>query len=472
MRGIPNLIETNKSPFAVILILAWPTIVEQLLQTAVNYVDAAMVGSISVAATAAIGVTQTTVWMINGLMTAVATGFAVIVGRSIGEGDFDRARTVIRQAVLSALAMGVFFTLLAAGVLGPWLAVWMGADPEVIPLSRAYYTTIGASYLFQAFLVMCSNLLRVSGDTKTPLKFNIMTNIINVVGNLLLIYPTRTVTVWDTALTIPGAGLGVFGAAIATAVGMSFSGICLLLVLFRRSGALTIRLNEDYRPRPDVLRQAARLAFPAAVERLTISSGQLVMTALITQLGMAALSAHQLANTGEALCYMPLFGFATAGTTLVSQALGAGKEELAYRYGRSAVRLGVLTISVLSVFMFLFAPQIIDIFTDDAQVIRMGAAVLRIEAFAEPFQAVGTVMAGVLRGAGDTRWPFYAAMAGMWGARVGGALLLMSIFGRSLNVVWVAMALDWFVRAGISLVRFWRKKWLYAWKEPAKQKAC
>lgn len=463
MKSLPNLLDTGRSPYQIILFLAWPTIIEQLLQTAVNYVDIAMVGTVGIDATAAIGVSQSTVWMINGLLMAISLGFAAIVGRSIGEGNLEKARCVIRQAVLSVFVVGAILTLAAVAVLGPNLARWMGADQQVIPLSQQYYTAIGSAYLFQAALVICANLLRVSGDTRTPMFFNILTNLINICGNFLLIYPTRQLQILGMNVTMPGAGLGVWGAAIATTLGIAFSGTCMLITLFRTRSELAIRLRDDYRPSRIIIQQAARLAFPTAVERVTISSGQIVMTALITSAGTAALSANQLANTGESLCYLPMFGFATAGTTLVSQALGAKREEQAIRYGTGCVKLAVLSITLLSIGMFLFAPQIMGVFTRDEQVIAMGATVLRIEAFAEPFQAIGTVLAGVLRGAGDTKWPFYVSLIGMWGVRVSVALILLHGFDLGLNAVWIAMAMDWVARASISMVRFYRKKWLYAW---------
>lgn len=466
MKPSINLLDQSIPPYKIILLLAWPTIVEQILQTAVNYVDTAMVGSIGAQATnatAAIGVNTSTIWLILGVMNAVGVGFSVIVARRIGQGLIEDARQAIRQAILSIFVVGSVLTLVVELFIAPNLARWMGADAQVQPLARQYMYTIGAVYLFNTALVVCSNILRCTGDTKTPMRFNILTNVINVALNFLLIYPTRTVEVLGFSFTMKGAGLGVLGAALATAAATVFSGSCMFIALFRRHSATQIHLHESYRPDKDVLRQAVKLGVPTALERATISIGQIVMTALISGCGTVALSANQLANTGESLCYMPVFGFSVAATTLVAQSLGAGEQSLAFRYSQWCLRLSVLVMLVTSTVMFIFAPQIMYLFIKDEEVIRLGALVLRIEAFAEPLLAIGTVCAGILRGAGDTRWPFYVSVAGMWCVRVTLALLLIKVFHWGLTAVWVAMALDWLARASISMVRFYRKKWMYAW---------
>lgn len=461
-----NLLDRSLPAWKVILMLAWPTIVEQLLHTAVNYVDTAMVGSIgadATNATAAIGINTSTIWLIMGVMNAVGVGFSVIVGRRIGEGKPEEAKAAIRQAVLCVVVVGLMLTAVVQLIVAPNLARWMGADEAVRPMAQTYMHIIGSVYLFNTALVVCSSILRCSGDTKTPMVFNIMTNVLNVVLNFFLIYPTRPIHILGVTVTMPGAGLGVAGAAAATAAATAFSGICMFRALFRHDSPVGISLRDSFRFDGAIIRQAVKLGVPAGLERATISCGQLVMTALISGCGTVALSANQLANTGESLCYMPVFGFSVAATTLVSQSLGAGDKELAFRYGQWCTRLSVGVMLVTSAAMFLFAPQIMDLFIDDPAVIKLGAQMLRIEAFAEPLLAIGTVAGGIFRGAGDTRWPFYISIVGMWVVRVSMALILIKVFHWGLAAVWVAMAFDWLARTVISLVRFYRKKWMSAW---------
>ena len=460
-----NLLDKSIPTWKLVLMLAWPSIIEQLLHTAVNYVDTAMVGSIGTYATAAIGVCQSTLFLLMGVMNATGLGFSVMVARRIGEGNYDEARTILRQSMLAVLTVGLSLTLLVELVLAPGLPRWMGTAPDVLPHAVAYFRIIGANYVLNTGMIMATNMLRCMGDTKTPLKFNILTNLINVAGNFLLIYPTRQLTVASLTVTMPGAGLGVAGAAAATALSTAFSAICLLSVLFRRKGPLQISLRDDYKPRPDIIKQAFHLGAPTFLERAVISGGQIASTAMISGLGTAALAAHQLANSGESLCYMPIFGFSIAATTLVAQNLGAGDKERAFKQGAWSTWMSVAVMCTASAIMFALAPNIIDLFSNDAAVIALGARVLRIEAFAEPFFAIATVIAGVLRGAGDTRWPFYISLAGMWLMRVPIAFVLIRLFGWGLEAIWVGMAVDLFVRGVLCLWRFYKRTWVHVWEQ-------
>ena len=460
-----NLLDRSIPTWKLVLMLAWPSIIEQLLHTAVNYVDTAMVGSIGTFATASIGVCQSTIFLLMGVMNAAGLGFSVMVARKIGEGNHEEARTILRQSMLAVVAVGLGLTLLVELILAPNLPRWMGAEPDVLPHAITYFRIIGANYLLNTGMIMATNMLRCMGDTKTPLKFNILTNLVNVVGNFLLIYPTRTLTVVGITFTMPGAGLGVAGAAAATVLATAFSAVCLLSVLFLRKGPLQISLREDYRPRPDIIKQAFHLGVPSFLERAVISGGQIVSTAMISGLGTAALAAHQLANSGESLCYMPIFGFSVAATTLVAQNLGAGDKERAFKQGAWSTWMSVAVMCTTSAIMFILAPNIIDLFSNDAAVIALGGRVLRIEAFAEPFFAIATVVAGVLRGAGDTRWPFYISLAGMWLMRVPIAFILINLFDWGLEAIWVGMAVDLFVRGVLCLWRFYKRTWLHVWEQ-------
>lgn len=460
-----NLLDRSIPTWKLVLMLAWPSIIEQLLHTAVNYVDTAMVGSIGTYATAAIGVCTSTIFLLMGVMNATGLGFSVMVARKIGEGNHEEARTILRQSMLAVVAVGLGLTLLVELILAPNLPRWMGAEPDVLPHAITYFRVIGANYLLNTGMIMATNMLRCMGDTKTPLKFNILTNLVNVVGNFLLIYPTRQLTVAGLTFTMPGAGLGVAGAAGATALATAFSAVCLLSVLFLRKGPLQISLRDDYKPRPDIIKQAFHLGVPSFLERAVISGGQIVSTAMISGLGTAALAAHQLANSGESLCYMPIFGFSIAATTLVAQNLGAGDKERAFKQGAWSTWMSVAVMCTASAIMFALAPNIIDLFSNDASVIALGGRVLRIEAFAEPFFAIATVIAGVLRGAGDTRWPFYISLAGMWLMRVPIAFVLINLFGWGLEAIWVGMAVDLFVRGVLCLWRFYKRTWVHVWEQ-------
>ena len=203
---------------------------------------------------------------------------------------------------------GVFLTIVAELLLAPNLARWMGAEENLIPDAKRYFYIIGAAYLFQVFLIIGGSILRGSGDTKTPMIYNILNNIINIIGNFLFIYPTRTIDIFGFEIKMWGADMGVGGAALGTAIAAAISGSLMLAGLFRKEFLVRISVKDTYRIDKEIMRRVISLGAPAAFERAVLASGQIIITSLATGLGNAALAAQQLANTTESICYMPVNG--------------------------------------------------------------------------------------------------------------------------------------------------------------------
>ena len=208
----------------VIFALAWPTMLEQLMQTAVQYIDTAMVGSLGTHATAAVGATTTVNWLISSSLSALGVGFLTFIARAYGANDKKTAARVTSQAVLACLISGIFFTILTLG-LSQKVPVWMKVDPEIRELSARYFFIIYVPMLPRAATIIFGTALRAAGDTKTPMRVGIGVNIINVILNTFLIFPTRAVSLGFFTFTMPGADLGVIGAAIASAIAFTFGGL-------------------------------------------------------------------------------------------------------------------------------------------------------------------------------------------------------------------------------------------------------
>ena len=458
-----DILDKSVSSRRKVWMLAWPTIVEQLLMTVVTYVDAAMVGSVGVNATAAIAVNTSVIWLIQGVMAGLGVGASVLVAKKIGEGQQQQARDILRQSIVAMMMLGVFVTLVGQLILAHNLPRWMGAEEVLLGPAEQYMRIVSAAFLFQVMLSVGGAIIRGTGDTRTPMVYNILNNIVNIIGNFLFIYPARTISFFGKEVFIWGAGMGVGGAALGTAISFTVAGILTLRRLFSPKCVVSVSIRDSFRPDRKILTQIVRLGVPAAFERITISAGQMVITGLVTGMGSSILAAHQLANTAESICYMPVYGFNVASTTLVAQSLGAGEKDMAKEYADACIRYGVAIMSACAVLMFILAPQMIGIFIRDSAVIALGASMLRIQAFAEPFVAVANVASGILRGAGDTRWPFYISLIGMWLVRLSLAIVAIKGFGIGLIGIWVPMALDWIVRALICIWRIRGGKWLNLW---------
>lgn len=453
------LISESRNSFSVICMLAWPVVLEQIFMTLVGYIDTAMVGSLGTNASASIGVIAPFNWMLGGLMSALGVGFSVMTGHAYGAGDFESAKRVVRQGVISALCFGALVTMLVQ-LLAAAIPVWMNADPAIRSDSSAYFRIYGAAYIFVALSSMSSAILRCSGDTKTPFLCNAAANIINIVLNFLLIYSPRTITIFGVSFQMWGAGMGVRGAALASAASLGLTSIILFSRLFIKKYPIRISIRDRFKPDGKILSSVLRLASPIALEKITENLGQIMMTALVTGIGTAQLAAHNFAITAESMTYMPAFGFSAAATTLVAQSLGAKKQKLALKYADQCVFIGIVFMSMMGLLLFFIPHELIDIFSNDPEVIDIGGQVLRIEAFAQPFFAMQMVASGALRGGGDTKMPFLYSMLGMWGVRVGLALILIKGFNLGLTGAWIAMVANISFSGLLIFIRMRRRKWL------------
>lgn len=449
--------------------LAWPAIIEQIMGTLVSFVDTAMVGVLGATATAAVSINSSSIWLINGFLSGVGVGYSVQVANAIGARDDNRARAVMRQGMLAVIVVGLA-ALAAMELLSSLIPRWLGADPDVYPQAVAYLRFYVLGLPFSALLSVFSAILRCSGDTKTPLLLNSLANVTNVVLNFFLIYQTREVTVHipflmaeGTAVTftVPGAGMGVKGAALASALALCLAALLMLrTVLCNRARPLVCGPEDSWRPDRGIIRQAALLGLPYIGERMTVNLGQICMTWVVASVGTVALAANQIAVTAEAICYLPAYGVSFAATALVGQAVGARSSEDAKAYGTLAARLSFGICLGTAAVLFFGALPLARLFTPDEAVIQEAAKVLRIVSVCEPFFALSIVCSGALRGARDVRCPMLISLGSMWGLRVVLAPVFVFWMDWGLAGVWAAMAIDLTARGVLCVLRWRRGKWL------------
>ncbi len=453
-----DLLDERRSVTKTIFLLAWPTITEQILLTFVNYIDTAMVGSLGAIATAAVSINASTMFLVMGLLSSLAVGFSVIVAKNIGARNYERSSIAANQGLFSAIILGfVIFSLML--FIGPRIPVFLKADKSIIPDSLNYIKWITIAFIPQSLMIMGGGIFRGAGNTKTPFVVNIINNFINVVLNFFLIFPSKEINLFGTSFYLRRANLGVEGAAIATFISIAISAIILITLLVKdKDFNLTIKLVNPFKMNWDINKKASVLAFPNALERVSLAAGQIFLTAIVASLGVNALASHYLAIKAESLAYMPTFGFATAATTLVAQALGGGKKELAKKYARASLIMGTLTMSVAGIFLFVFSKGLVSFFTNDVEVIASGSQLLRIVAICEPFFGLSMMVFGILRGAGDTKRPFIITIIGMWMIRLPLAYYFVNYTRFGLNGAWAAMTLDLIVRGTISFIIFKKGK--------------
>lgn len=426
---------TKKLPWEMvptIFTLAWPTMLEELMQTAVQYIDTAMVGSLGTQATAAVGSTSTVNWLIGSTVSAVGVGFLSYVSRACGAGDTKRAGRAASQAVLAVLVCGILFTALALG-LSDMVPIWMQVEPAIRQLASQYFFILYTPMLARAAMIIFGTLLRSAGDTKTPMRVGLLVNLINVILNFLLIYPTRSV--WG--ITVPGMGLGVIGAAVASAIAFFVGGICITVALWRHP--VLSPKGQSLRPDWDVLKPCLKVALPNGLQRFGTSLGYVAFASMINSLGEVATAAHTIANTVESAFYIPGYGMQTAAATLAGNALGAKDNTRIRKLAQMIIVIEVSMMILSGSLLFLFAPEMMKLFSQDPQVISLGATVLRMVAVSEPFYGVSIVIEGMMQGMGNTVLPFVFSISGMWGIRIVGTFICTQLLGMGLISAWACM---------------------------------
>lgn len=453
-----NIIDETKKPAVTIAMLAWPILLEQLLTSLVGYVDQAMVGAMGRNYTAAISISNPVINMINGIIMALGVGFTAHISRAIGAKDIERAKHLMRQAIVTVAGVGIPISI-AVFSMGRAIPTWMGGEAEILADAAIYNRIIACGLMFRTMSTVLTALFRGFGDTKTPMVVNVAMNVVHVIINMLLIYETRTYSLFGLEFSMYGAGWGVAGAATSTAVSNILGAIALLLVTFLRKGPMQLPIKGNYKPDFAVLKSVMLISVPAAMERVTMSFANIITTRSIASLGTVAVAANSIALTAESISYMPGFAFGAAATTLVGQSLGAKRADLAEGYVKSCVKIASAFMAVITVLMYIFAANMVSIFTPDAEVIRLSAICLQLSATIQVPQVISSILSGGMRGAGDTKWTFIVMLISMWTVRIPLNLLFIRGMSLALPAAYVAMNTDICVRCIGFFLRYRTGKW-------------
>ncbi len=442
-----NLVELSRTnlPRAVIL-LAWPIIIEMLLQSAVGIADTAMVGRLGPASIAAVGLGNQVIMLFLTIFAAVRTGTTVLVARLVGAGDAKKAEDGARQSIVVTIIFGILIALF--GLLFPEFGYkLLGAGPDVIEVGVGYMHYRSIAALFAMITMIVTAILRGAGDTMTAMQVNVIMNVINIIFNYLLIFGK---------FGFPN--MGTAGAGAATMLARIIGAFLMLRVLYLGVGTLRVR-HFSLRLDRDTMRRLFNVGFPAGIEQALMRGAQVFFTMIITGLGTATYAAHQIILRVDSVAFMPGFGFATAATTLVGQNLGGNQPDEAEKAANMTMRIAILFMSAIGVLMFFFARPILFVFTDNTEVIEQGLLPLRSIAFAMPFMAVARVAAGALRGAGDVKYVMWGTGISIWVARLGVTYILVRILNWDLIGAWMGMFSDHVLRAVLFYVRYRKNHW-------------
>lgn len=432
-----------------IVALALPATAELLFVTLVQFADLAMVGHLGTDAIAAVGLVSQVVFLAMGILPAVADGGLAVAARLAGAGDKSALQRVVQQCGSAGLLLGLLTAAVLAGLSSPILS-WMGAEGMTLRLALPYMLFTSLSTPFLGLQLALTAQMRAVGDMRTPMWLNSAANVANIGLNWVLI---------NGMFGLPA--LGVTGAGVAIVLARAFAAGWAFVAWRRGIGGVQCR-SLLVKPDWAILRRVFGIGLPSALDQLFVRFGHAFVSAIAVRLGTAAFAAHQIVMNLSQFAFLPGLGFGIAAATLVGQALGAGRPDEARRAGWRTAWLGTLVVSALGVATFLGSRWLVSLYQPDADVLMLAAAALQVSALSNPALGLRFVLAGALRGAGDTQYAFWSTVVGVGLVRMLGTYVAVQWFGADLNGIWYVFLADFTLRALLLVERYRRGRWATA----------
>ena len=440
----------NRKSGLSLLSLTAPIMLENTLRMAMGTVNVFMLGRVSDNAVGAVGVAAQFINMILMIYSVAASGSAIISNQYLGAGQQKEARHVGAIAVWLSGAMGILLSLLTF-LFADQVMILMNLPPELMKDGTLFLRIVGGTSFIQAMTATMSAVARSHGMAKLPMLMAFFMNLINLTGNWLIIYQP-----------VPMPFSGVQGVALSQ-VFAAFCGFLLMLWLLTRKVGISIT-PKNLLPMPlKEIRQIVKVGLPAGMEFFSYAFAQMVSTYLVGTLGAEAITARVYVQNIVFFVYVFALSVGQASQIMVGHLSGAGRFEEANRRNWQNLRMGLCANAVLSLTAMLFRRQLIGIFTDNPEILRLGATILVVDFLVEIGRAMNVVQSNSLRGAGDVRFTMIVAISVMWSVGVLSSWLLGIVAGLGLVGIWLGFALDEWVRGLIVIFR---------WRSGAWQKMC
>lgn len=428
--------------------IAWPSMVELTLTQLASMVDLMMVGQLGPWALSAVGLTTQPKFLFMTMIMAMNVGATAMVARYKGAGEPEKANAVLRQAFLLTLAVSIITSIAGFFACEPMVRFMGAADAQSLAGGTVYLQIQTAGFVFLALTSTITATLRGVGNSRTAMVYNLTANVVNVIFNYLLIYGH---------FGFPR--LEVAGASLATVLGQLVAFLLAMGAVCSGKSYLHLRLHDNWRPNKEHLLNIWNIGAPAMVEQLVMRTGMIIYAKTVASLGTVAFATHQVCMNIQALSFMNGQAFAVSATSLVGQSLGKKRPDMAQAYSRRTRRIGMVISILLGLVFFLFGKPIVALYSDEAAVISTGAQILMLVALIQPFQSSQFILAGALRGAGDTRATAVIIFLTTLIVRPGLALLTVNVFHWGLWGAWIALVADQLLRSFLVLLRYNSGKW-------------
>lgn len=421
-----------------ILKLAIPSVIENTLQTSVGFIDTFMIKSIGLAAVTGIGTANSIISIFLAIYIAISIGTSSLVSRKLGSDDLKSASVFATKGLLLVFLLSILFSAISL-IFGNQLLKLMGLSNDYLALGKTFFVVVGSFSFTIGISTYLASILRAQGNTKSPMYIGVLINVLNIVIDYCLIFGIGFIP-----------PLGVLGTAIGTVVSRVIG--CFILYLYVQKSNIKIDFSlllkdKDYK-------EINKITIPAALERLAMRFGQVVYFGLIIYISEETFAAHNITSQIEGFTYIPALGLASAAATLVGFSIGQRNYKEAKQYGFRSVLIGIISMSILGVIEFIFAPFFASIFSDEQYIIDMIVVALRTNAFFQPAVATSLIITGALQGMGDTKTPLLSTLIGMWTLRVVGVYVLGIVLNLGIMGVWLSIGIDLCIRGIIMLIKY------------------
>ena len=441
-----NYFVENRKLIKNIFQITLPAVFDLLAQTLIMALDMKMVSSLGPSAISSVGVGTAGMYALIPALIAVATGTTALLSRAYGADNKVDGKKAFAQSFFIAVPLGIILTLIFL-LFSEQIINLVGNAKDMNLADAVLYqnmTVIGFPFLGVSIATFYA--FRAMGENKIPMIGNTLALVLKVILNFLLVYLFK----W-----------GIFGAALSTTLTRLFSAIfSIYLVFWSKKNWISLELKDlkfDYFTSKRIL----KVGIPAAVEQLGLRIGMLIFEMMVISLGNLSYAAHKIALTAESISFNLGFAFSFAASALVGQELGKGSSQKALKNGYICTIIAMIVMSTFGLLFFIIPQFLVSLFTKDKDVIELATMALKIVSICQPFSGASMVLAGALRGAGDTKSVLLITYLGIFLIRIPITYLFLDVLNLGLAGAWIVMTIDLAIRSSLAFYIFRRGKWKY-----------
>lgn len=432
----------NKSLWRLLI----PIMLEQLLTSLVGTVDTMMVSNVGSAAVSGVSLVDSINKLILFLFTALATGGAVVCAQYLGRRDRENASRAAKQVLLTAAALGILVSIFCLIFRNALLRLIFGTvEAEVMRSAQIYFLYTCFTYPFIAVFNASAAVFRSSGNTRLPMIISVGSNVLNVIGNAILMF------VFD---------MGVAGAAIATLISFIVAAVVILIFQCRPGQQIEVGRLTELRPDWRVIGRVLSIGLPTGIENAMFQFGKLIVQSTVSTLGTAAIAANAIVTMLEYMSSMPSTAIGTGMMTVAGQCIGAGRMDEAKANIKKLTIWGALVLLAANWAIFGLTFPVTWLTGLSAQEQQLTIHVMLVISVVKPFLwPLAFLPVNGMRAAGDVKFGMVVSSVSMWVCRVGVTTVLCRFLGVGLVGIWTGFFVDWCVRSIVFSLRYRSGKW-------------